>query len=276
MRAGGDEIVPANHLGPDEPARDVAVDRLGGVERRFTLVQRPRARLLVARGEEGDQVERLDQTAHNGAERGLTFPKRGRFLVGQLGELGLELEIDPTRPVDDLHDRLDRQQLELRRDLDVGPQLAHRLEVLEMRRQLLEVLHLGAKLRVARLRLLRHTLEPALNVIPVGGEQLERQLLGVAARVPRPRPSVEHRQHQVDLAQVPEQLCAGSRNVDDAHGGRRDLLRADGLGELTKPVVGHGRHPDVVAARRLGTRQRAEERRLAGVRQPHDPDLERH
>ncbi len=145
-----------------------------------------------------------------------------------------------------------------------------------MRRELLEVLDLRAELGVPRLRLLRDALEPALDVVPVGGEQLERELLRVAAGIARARPPVEHGEDEVDLAQIPEQLRAGPRDVDDAHRGRRDLLRADRLGELAQPVVGHGRHADVVAARRLRTRERTEERRLARVRQPHDPDLERH
>ncbi len=145
-----------------------------------------------------------------------------------------------------------------------------------MRRQLLEVLDFRAQLRVARLRLLRHALQPALHVVTVGGEQLERELLGVAARVARAGPPVEHREDQVDLAQVAEQLRTGSRDIDDPDRGGRDLLRADRLGELAKPIVGHGRHADVVATRRLRARERAKERRLAGVREPNDPDLERH
>ncbi len=38
-------------------------------------------------------------------------------LVAQLGELGLELEIDPARAVLDFDQRLGRQRLELRRQL---------------------------------------------------------------------------------------------------------------------------------------------------------------
>src|SRR5207253_9045187 len=65
------EIVPAHHLAADEAARDVRVDRLGGVERRLALPQRPRPRLLLAGSEERDQVERLGEPAHDLAERGV-------------------------------------------------------------------------------------------------------------------------------------------------------------------------------------------------------------
>src|SRR3954470_18129979 len=47
-----DEHVPADHLTADEAARDVGVDRLGRIERRLPLAERPRPRLLLARGEE--------------------------------------------------------------------------------------------------------------------------------------------------------------------------------------------------------------------------------
>src|SRR3954464_16051900 len=71
MATGRDEIVPAHDLAADEAARDVGVNRLRGIERRFAASQRPGPRLLVARGEERDQVERLREPAHDLAERRL-------------------------------------------------------------------------------------------------------------------------------------------------------------------------------------------------------------
>src|SRR5579872_233056 len=41
VAAGGHEVVPADHLAADEPARDVGVDRRGRVERGAAAAQRP-------------------------------------------------------------------------------------------------------------------------------------------------------------------------------------------------------------------------------------------
>src|SRR5262245_35250503 len=46
VRAGVEQVVPAHDLAADESARDVRVDRLGGLERRLPATQRPGARLL--------------------------------------------------------------------------------------------------------------------------------------------------------------------------------------------------------------------------------------
>ena len=48
----------SDDLAADEPTGDVGMDRPGRVERGLTAAERPRARLLLARGEERDQVER--------------------------------------------------------------------------------------------------------------------------------------------------------------------------------------------------------------------------
>src|SRR6478672_7939709 len=66
-----DEVVPPHDLATDEAACDVGVDRLRGVERALAAPQRPRPRLLLARGEERDQVERLREPAHDLAQRRL-------------------------------------------------------------------------------------------------------------------------------------------------------------------------------------------------------------
>src|SRR5580765_7643903 len=65
VRAGFDEVFPADHLGPDEATRDVRVDRFRRLERRPSASQRPRARLLVARSEEADQSQLVAQAAHD-------------------------------------------------------------------------------------------------------------------------------------------------------------------------------------------------------------------
>src|SRR4051795_13657886 len=54
-----DEGGPTHDLAADEASGDVRVDCLRSVERGLAAPQRPRSRLLVARGEERDQIERL-------------------------------------------------------------------------------------------------------------------------------------------------------------------------------------------------------------------------
>src|SRR6185503_6024167 len=93
--AGGNEVVPADHLAADEAARDVGMDRPGGVERGASSAQRPRTRLLLASGEERHEVEHLEQPARDLADRrGAPVAERGRLLVRQLRELRLELRVD--------------------------------------------------------------------------------------------------------------------------------------------------------------------------------------
>ena len=100
---------------------------------------------------------------------------------GELGELGLELAVDPVRAVDDREQRLRREWVELGRKLarPLGERVA-RLEVREHRGQRLGLLAHGC---IARLRLLLDPLEPLGDVIGVGDEQLELQLLEVALRI---------------------------------------------------------------------------------------------
>ena len=95
------------------------------------------------------------------------------------------------------------------------------------------------QLRVARLRLLRDALEPPLDVVAVGDEQLELQRLEVVGRHPRAGEAVEHDEQRVDLPQVAEQRRPGAAHVDDADRGRRDLARVDDVGELRR-AAGRG------------------------------------
>ena len=73
-----------------------------------------------------------------------------------------------------------------------------------MREQPLERIRFLLQIRVARLRLLRDALEPALDVVAVGDEQLEPQRLEVVVRNVRAGEAVEHDEQRVDLTQVPE------------------------------------------------------------------------
>src|SRR5205085_11579072 len=107
VTTAGDEVVPANDLAADEAARDVRVDGLCGVERGLAAPERPGPCLLLACGEERDQVERLREPAHDLAERRLAAaPELRRLLRRELRELRLELEIDPVGTVDELEQRL--------------------------------------------------------------------------------------------------------------------------------------------------------------------------
>ena len=100
---------------------------------------------------------------------------------GQLGQLGLELQVDPGRAVHDRDDRLRRQRLELGRQLALP--VAQRLAGVQPLEHALQVGSLLAQLRVARLRLLAHALEAALDMVAVGDQQLQLEPLEVALRI---------------------------------------------------------------------------------------------
>ena len=78
VRAGVEQVAPRDRLGADEAARDVGVDRRGGVERRLAAPQRPGPRLLLARGEERDQVERVARAAARSRRAPTAPPGRRR------------------------------------------------------------------------------------------------------------------------------------------------------------------------------------------------------
>ena len=82
VRAGGDEVVPADHLGADEAVGDVRVDRLGGLDRGAAPAQRPGTGFLVTRREEADEVERGEEPLHDLIQRrGALAKGRGLLLA---------------------------------------------------------------------------------------------------------------------------------------------------------------------------------------------------
>src|SRR5581483_1728818 len=106
------------------------------VERGLAAAERPGPRLLLPGGEERDQVERLRKLTNDRAERRLTAAAElGRLLVRELGELGLELQVDPLRTVLDRDQRLRRQGVELGRQL-LG-EVGHRVARIQVREQTL-------------------------------------------------------------------------------------------------------------------------------------------
>jgi hypothetical protein len=147
-----------------------------------------------------------------------------------------------------------------------------------MPEDLLELRDLDPQLRVARLGLFGDALEPPLNVVAVGDEQLELQRLEVRRRIARPRPAVEDGKQRVVLPQVPEQRCSGSRYVDDPHRRRRHLLGVDDVREPAEACIGDLRHADVLLAgdARLRARQRPKERGRPCVGKTDDADLHSH
>src|SRR5881392_3196063 len=89
-----DEVAPRNHFAADESARDVGVDRRRRIERRSPLRERPGPRLLIAAGEEREQSGRLEEVRQHPLEARGPVAELGRLLGRQLGQLGLQLEVD--------------------------------------------------------------------------------------------------------------------------------------------------------------------------------------
>src|SRR5829696_2197713 len=58
-RADGDQLLPVDHLGPDEAALEVRVDDPGALRRLPTGAERPRPALLLAGGEERAQAQQV-------------------------------------------------------------------------------------------------------------------------------------------------------------------------------------------------------------------------
>jgi hypothetical protein len=115
---------------------------------------------------------------------------------------------------------------------------------------------------------------PPLDVIAVGDEELELQRFEVVVGRRVVGEAVEHGEDCIHLAEVPEELWPGARDVDDADRGGRHLLRMDERGEPVEALVGDRGHADVglVGHRRVRrdfrprVGQRVEQRRLAAVR----------
>ena len=143
-----------------------------------------------------------------------------------------------------------------------------------MREQPFELFRLLLELEIARLRLLRHALEPLLDMVAIGDEQLELQRLEIVRRNPRSGEAVEHDEKRIDLPQITQERRPRTAHLDDTDRRRRHLARLHDVGELLQAWVGDRRHSDLAARTRTG--QRFEQHRLAGARQPDDPDLEGH
>src|SRR5579864_8788568 len=94
-RAEGEELVPADHLGADEPALQVGVDDAGALRCLGAGAERPRPALLVAGGEERPPAEHgvggLRHAGQGALAEAEPFQQLGALGRGELGGFGLEL-----------------------------------------------------------------------------------------------------------------------------------------------------------------------------------------
>ena len=74
----------------------------------------------------------------------------------------------------------------------------------DVREHPLQLRRLLFQLQLAGLRLLRDALEPPLDVVTIGDQQLEPQRLEVVGGNARAREPVEHDEQRIHLAQIPE------------------------------------------------------------------------
>jgi hypothetical protein len=147
------------------------VNRSGRIKSRCAAAHNPCARLVLVRSEERHQVELFEEPPHDVAERPGSVAKLGRLIIRQLGKLGLELGVDAVRAVLDDEQRFRRQWLEFgRQRLGIGGERPLSINVDD---EPFERFSFLLELRIARLRLSRDALQPPLDVIAIGNEQLE-------------------------------------------------------------------------------------------------------
>ena len=154
--------------------------------------------LRVPHGEEDDQPERLLEPEHDGVEGRRPRAELGRLLGRELRQLHLERAVDASRAVLERYEWRRRQRLELARELAAPGR--QRLTLVEVDEQPLGQLNLLALRPVAGLRLLPHSLEPALDVVAVGEDELEAEGLQVGRWIGPLREPVEHGEERIRLA----------------------------------------------------------------------------
>ena len=217
------------------------------------------------------------QPPHDLVERRRALAIRRRLLVGQLGELGLELQVDAARPVLDREQRLRRQRLELRRQLlrVVAERVARPRDARAARASCSASFRSAGSPDFAcfSTRSSRRSTW-SRSATSSSSSSVSRSRAGSASG----REAVRDGEDRVDLAEPTEERGPGSRDVDDADRRRRHLPRPDQRRHPLEPVVRDRRHADVLLAEAgaAGLRQRREERGLPRSGKPDDPDLERH
>src|SRR6266511_6365951 len=98
-RAGRDQLVVRDHLGPDEPAFEIGVDHARGLGRLRTAADLPCAGLVVPGRQERDQVDSSVARSDHGLEPWFVHPELVQERPGLRGihlrRLGLDRGIDP-------------------------------------------------------------------------------------------------------------------------------------------------------------------------------------
>jgi hypothetical protein len=122
----------------------------------------------------------------------------------------------PSRPVLERDERFRRQRLELCGNL--AAPLREWPAVVQVGQQPLGCLGLLPLRPVPRLRLLAHALQPAVDVLAIGHDQLEAERLEVGRGVGVLREAVEDREQRIGLAELTRDLGAAG-HVDDADRG---------------------------------------------------------
>ena len=153
------------------------------LERGLAVAERPRACLLLTGREERDQAESVLEPPHDLVERRGTFAEGRRFLVDSSASSASSLQSIPSGPLT-LRSAAwwsaDRARPAGRRS---SRSAAARIEVCQNRT---EDLLLPPNACVAGFRLLRDPLEPLRDMIRVGDQELELELLEIAVGTPLP------------------------------------------------------------------------------------------
>ena len=239
VRAGLDEVVPADHLGADEAARDVRVDRRRRRRARSAPRRSVQARVSFSPAvKKRDQVERVEQPADDLVERRRPVAERGRLLLASARR---------ARPRASGRSRPARS-----RPRAAASSSAARARGGSSPRPVGERLARPRGARAApRARrppcaAPRRPTSPACAPARAAARRGRGRRRAARAGASRGRPAgvgvgrepVEHGEQRVDLAEVAEQRRARAGDVDDADRGGRDLLRADDLGDAVEPLVG--------------------------------------
>ena len=191
------------------------------------------------RREERDQAERVLQPSHDLVERRRPVAELGGLLLGELGQLRLELAVDPARPVLDAISGFVVSGSSSAGAPPAGRRAPSGIQVREQLDQRLDFGALAASPDFAS----SDALAPALDVVAVGDEELELQGLQVVdGRAPSENPSSTARNASTwRRSRGAEARCRTSTTRTAAG----SPSSRDELGEPVEAVVGDRCHADV-------------------------------
>ena len=236
--AGLDEVLPVDDLAADEAAGDVGVDRGGRVERGLAAAERPGARLLLARGEERDQVELVAEPAARPRRapsrrpRGTPPPPRRTARRARPRARGRSRR-GRSRPRSAASSSAARGRPAARRRRPRAACPRRRRRGPRASRSTSARSFGSPDFACFSTRSSR----PATWSRSATSSSRFRFSRSRAGSAPG-REAVEHDEQRVDLAEVAEQRRPGPGHVLDAHRDRGDLLGRDDLGERVEPLVG--------------------------------------